>query len=146
MVRAQLAGSPTFEGMPMFSRGLWISIVLLLALTACAQEAKSYAGPQEIVRALEDAGISCTALKVADGTTLGDTEHASLVAQRGVCVVENEEVTITTFRSEQDRDDWLAVGRLLHRTAYGPDWAVTGASDEVVDDIAEALGASTDGK
>lgn len=122
----------------------WIAIVLLLSLAACGPQAQAYEGPQEVVGALADSEISCEGLEVTERASMGDTGHDPLIEQRGVCTVDDIEVTIATFANEKDRDDWLAVGSLLGSTAYGPNWAVTGNSEEIVDEIAGALDASTE--
>lgn len=121
---------------------IWISIAALLALAACDSQPKTYSGPQEIVKALADADISCRDLKIDDGASLGDAEHESLIQERGVCWVDDVRMTLNTFEGPADRDDWLAVGDLLGPTTYGPNWAATGESKEIVDRIAEALDGS----
>ena len=125
-------------------RRTWIALALLASLAACGQEARAYDGPQDVVDALADSEIVCEGLEVEKGTAIGETGHDPLIEQRGVCAVDDAEVTISTFANEGDREDWLAVGRLLGPTAYGPNWAISGASDEVVDEIAEVLNASTE--
>ena len=125
-------------------RKTWIAIALLVSLTACDGQAKTYSSPQEIVRALGDSEISCRDLEVVNAVAVGETGHASLIDERGVCWVDDVEVTINTFEGATEREDWLAVGGLLGPTTYGPNWVATGGSDEVIERIGRALGGSTD--
>ena len=122
-----------------------ISIVfaLLIGLTACDAQAKTYSGPQEIVRALGDSEIPCRDLEIEEAASIGETGHASLIDKRGVCWVDDVEVTINTFDSASEREDWLAVGGLLGPTTYGPNWVATGGSDKVIERIGRALDGST---
>lgn len=125
-------------------RKIWIAIASLLALVACAGEPRTYNGPQEIVKALQDSEISCRDLEIEKGGSIGETGHESLIEDRGVCWVDDVEVTLSTFDGAAERDDWLAVGGLLGPTTYGPNWVATGESEEIIEQIGRALDGSID--
>lgn len=115
---------------------------LAMLLAACDSGPQSYDGPEQVVSALSEEGITCDDLDVRSGSELTQDERPSLVKERGSCSVGSEQVTIVTFADEGDRDDWIAVGQLLGPVAVGPDWVVTSRSSDLVRDIADRTGAS----
>jgi hypothetical protein len=117
-------------------------VALLAALTfaACDTEPESYASAKQVVGAMADAGLACTDFKAGGSAPTAEAE--SLTEESGTCSIEGEDVVVATFGSPADRDDWVAVGRLLGPVAMGPNWIATSRSKETVTEIVDALDAA----
>lgn len=116
------------------------ALVLSLGLSACAQEAAAYDSPAALSRALEETEVPCDNLE--EVTLTHSAGHEPLVEESATCWIDDTEVTINTFADEADRADWLAVGALVEPTTSGPNWAVSGASEDVIERVASALDGS----
>jgi hypothetical protein len=119
---------------------------LLVAFAGCTQEAASYEGAQEVASAMQAEGLLCEELVVTDGTVEATTEETSqvdsLLIERGVCTVRDEPVVISMFATEEDRDNWVAVGQLFGPVAVGKNWVVSSDSADLVGRVAETLNAT----
>lgn len=120
---------------------IWLlAVVAAVLLVGCDDGTESFEGAQAVVDAMAEEDIACEGLETT--TEFSQAEYESLVTERGLCAVDGEPVVITMFANAEDRDDWVAVGRLLGSVAIGPNWVVSSRSDEVVDAVAKALGAT----
>ncbi|MDP9066892.1 MAG: hypothetical protein M3N53_00910 [Actinomycetota bacterium] len=112
----------------------------VLLLAGCDSDAATYDDAAAVVDAMAEAEIVCEGLETT--TEFSDAEHESLVTERGLCTVDGEPLVITMFANAEDRDDWVAVGRLLGSVAIGPNWVASSRSEETIARIAEALDAT----
>lgn len=119
------------------------AVALTMTLVSCDPRPDPYERPQEVVRAMANADLSCEGLQVTTASTAPDTAHDPLIKERGVCSVDGEEVVVITFATAQDRDNWVAVGGLIEAVVVGPNWVATSDSDQLLDEVARALNAST---
>ncbi len=119
------------------------AVALTMTLVSCDPQPEPYERPQHVVRAMANADLSCEDLKVTTASTGPDTGHDPLIKERGVCSVDGEEVVVITFGTAQDRDNWVAVGGLIENVVAGPNWVATSESDQLLDEMARALNAST---
>lgn len=118
---------------------LLLGLCLVLLLGACDSDPESFDDAQAVVDAMEDEGIECEDLET---TAEFSNEEDSLVTERGLCRVESETVVISMFESPEDRDDWVAVGRLFGEVAVGENWAVSAESDEVIQEVVDSMDAT----
>ena len=88
---------------------------------------------------MEDEGIECEDLETTD--EFGNEED-SLVTERGLCRVDGSTVVISMFENSEDRDDWVAVGKLFGEVAVGENWVVSSESDDVIEDVVDSMGAT----
>lgn len=114
-------------------------VALLVAFGACSDEPESYEDVEAVVEAMEEEGIECEDLET---TTEFGPEADSLVAERGFCVVDDDRVVVSMFENAADRDDWVAVGKLLGEVAVGENWVVGSDSQELTEEIASELDAT----
>ncbi len=120
---------------------IWLlTVVAALLLVGCDDGTQSFAGAQAVVDEMAEEDIACQGLETT--TEFSEAEYESLVTERGLCAVDGEPVVITMFANAEDRDDWVAVGRLLGSVAIGPNWVVSSRSEETIQQIATALDAS----
>ncbi len=119
-----------------------MGLLLLLPFVACDSASETYPSADAVAAAMQDEDINCEGLETTTEFSDATAEHESLVKERGVCTVDGETTVITLFENAEDRDDWVAVGRLLGSVAIGPNWVVSSRSEQVVDEIAQALDAS----
>ena len=122
------------------SKGCGVALLAALTFAACDTEPESYASAKQVVGAMADAGLACTGFDAGGGAPTAEAK--SLTEERGTCSLEGEDVFVATFGSSADRDDWIAVGRLLGPVAAGPNWIATSHSKETVTDIVDALDAT----
>ena len=119
---------------------IWIlALALLLISSACQAGPESFPSAAAVANAMEDEGIECRNLKTT--TEVADKKD-SLVAERGDCLVDDSAVVISMFETTEDRDDWIAVGKLLSKVAVGENWVVRAESEDVVEDVADSLNAT----
>lgn len=116
---------------------LGLSMVLLFG--ACQSEPESFEDAQAIAEAMEDEGIECEGLET---TTEFSDEGDSLVTERGLCRVDDSTVIISMFANSDDRDDWVAVGKLFGEVAVGENWVVSAESEDVIEDVVDSLDAT----
>ncbi len=119
---------------------IWLALIAALFLVGCDGGTEPFPDARAVVDAMTQEGIPCQGL--ATTTEFSQAEYESLVTERGLCSVDGEPVVITMFANAEDRDDWVAVGRLLGSVAIGPNWVVSSRSEETVDQVAEALDAT----
>ncbi len=120
---------------------IWLLAVCApVMLFACDGGTDRFEDSQAVVAAMAEEGIECEGLETT--TEFSEAEHESLVAERGLCAVDGEPVVITMFANAEDRDDWVAVGRLLGSVAIGPNWVVSSRSEPTTAEIANALDAT----
>lgn len=112
---------------------------LVLILGGCQGSAENYADAQAVADAMEDEGIECEDLET---TTDFSNEEDSLVTERGLCRVDGSTVVISMFENSDDRDDWVAVGKLFGEVAVGGNWVVSAESEDVIEDIVDELDAT----
>ncbi len=120
-------------------KNLVLGLCLLLSLGACQSGSEDYADAQAVADAMEDAGIQCENLET---TTEFSNEEDSLVTERGLCQVDGSTVVISLFENSEDRDNWVAVGKLFDDVAVGENWAVSAESEDVIEDIVDELDAT----
>jgi hypothetical protein len=109
-------------------RALAVIAVAGLSLSACSGEAESYGDIDALAAAVDGAGVECASLE--------DEGSSQLVESSGSCADGGTDLFL--FASAGDLEDWRRVGGLLDPTVVGPNWAVSGDSDDV-EAIADAL-------
>lgn len=114
-------------------------IVLVMVFGACSSSAETYEDVEAVVEAMEDEGIQCDDLETTD--EFGN-ESDALVTERGICLVGKDRVVVSMFENDEDREDWVAVGKLLGKVAVGENWVVGSDSQEIVEEVADKLGAT----
>lgn len=119
------------------------AVALVMTLASCDPRPQTYESPQQVVRAMANADLSCEDLEITTASSTPDTGHDSLIKERGVCSVDGVEVVVITFGSAENRDNWVAVGGLIEAVVAGPNWVAISDSDQLLDEIARALNAST---
>lgn len=120
---------------------IWLlGVVAAVLLVGCDDRTESFEGAQGVVDAMAEKDIACEGLETT--TEFSRAEYESLVTERGLCAVDGEPVVITMFANVEDRDDWVAVGRLLGSVAIGPNWVVSSRSEETIKQVAAALDAT----
>lgn len=118
----------------------WIlGMCLVLLLGGCQGGPERYDDAQAVAEAMEDEGIECEDLET---TTEFSNEEDSLVSERGLCQVDGTTVVISMFESSEDREDWVAVGKLFGEVAVGENWAVSAESEDVIEDVVDSLDAT----
>ncbi len=121
---------------------IWLLVVVAAALlVGCDDGTQSFDGAQAVVDAMAEEDIACEGLETTTEFS-SEAEYESLVTERGLCAVDGEPVVITMFANAEDRDDWVAVGRLLSSVAIGPNWVVSSRSEETIEEVASALDAA----
>lgn len=119
---------------------MWlIALCAGLMLVACDEEPERFEDARAVAEAMEDEGIECEDLET---TTEFTNEEDSLVTERGLCEVDGSAVVISMFETTEDRDDWVAVGKLFDHVAVGDNWVVSAESEEVIEDVVDSLDAS----
>jgi len=116
---------------------MWVlGFCLVLTLGACDSGPETFDNAQAVADAMEDEGIECEDLET---TTEFSSEEDSLVTERGLCRVDDSTVVISMFESAEDRDDWVAVGKLFGGVAVGANWVVSAESEDVIQDVVDSL-------
>ena len=63
----------------------------------------------------------------------------SLPTEAGVCSIDGHRVSIYTFSSDEDLEDWLAVAEQVSGVAVGDRWSIATGSEELAAEAAAAL-------
>jgi hypothetical protein len=112
-------------------------LLLLMALAslmgACSPGAESFETADAVVSHLEEEGVSCIDAE--------ELPTASLVKDSLRCMNDGAQIEIYVFDSEEERDNWLKVGKGLSGVITGPTWAIV--AGERSDDVKEATGGET---
>ena len=116
-----------------------LALCLMLVSAACEGGPESFENASAVVDEMEDEGIECEDLET---TTEFSNEEDSLVTERGVCRVDGSPVVISMFENTEDRDDWVAVGKLFEGVAVGDNWAVSAESKDLIEDVVDSLDAT----
>ena len=115
------------------------AVCALLIFGACEGGPETFDNAQAVADAMEDEGIECEDLET---TSEFSNEEDSLVTERGLCRVDGSPVVISMFENSDDRDDWVAVGRLFGEVAVGENWVVSAESEDVISDVVDSLDAT----
>ena len=115
-------------------RSLSLLVGFAILFAGCSQKsAVSYTSVSELGDALQAEDVACDP---ADA----ENSSAELVKEQGACEIDGAQLEIFLFDDAKQRDGWLEFGgRLRPATAFGPNWALIGAT-EVVATAADALG------
>ena len=113
--------------------------IVAVCFAACDSGDGSFQDVQAVVDALEDEGIECVDLETTD--QFGSEADAG-VTERGYCSIEEEQVAISLFEDAAGRREWVSAATITNAFVAADNWVVNTASEELLDDIADALDGS----
>lgn len=113
--------------------------IVVVCFAACDSGDGSFQEVQAVVDALEDEGIECVDLETTD--EFGSEADAG-VTERGYCSIEEEPVAISLFEDAAGRREWVSSATITSAFVAADNWVVNTASEELLDDIADALDGS----
>lgn len=111
-----------------------IVVASLVILSACSPGAQRFEAIGSLHAALRREGFRCQNFRELPGSRL--------VAERAACDVSGSTITLYVFDSSAEFRRWKPVGGAFGHVVVGPNWAVTGPDEAVMERVRDQLHAS----